>query len=52
MTPAPPQGYNICLGDLFSISFLKNCDATDLSHETLLAQYKEVKDHTSLKGPY
>ena len=52
MTPAPPKGYNTCLGDLFSISFLENCDANDLSHETLLAQYQEVKERTSQKGTY
>jgi len=52
MTPAPPAGYNTCLGDLFSISFLENCDASDLSHETLLAQYQEVKNRTSQHGTY
>lgn len=52
MNPPAPKGYNTCLGDLFSIAFLENCDASDLSHETLLAQYQEVKNRTSQNGTY
>lgn len=52
MTPAPPSEYNTCLGDLYSISFLENSDAEDLSIETLTKQYGAIKQRTSQNGTY
>jgi len=38
---------NSCLGDLFSVNWMENSDASDLNTETLEAQYKTVKKETS-----
>jgi len=43
-------GRGSCLGDLYSIAFMENMDVTDLSTETLLAQYQEVANRT-VKSP-
>jgi legumain len=52
MTPAPPAEYDTCLGDLFSIAFLEDCDVSNLKTETLDAQYTSVKNRTSNGGTY
>lgn len=52
MTPAPPSGYNTCLGDLYSVAWLENADASDLKTETLQKQYELVKTRTSHNGTY
>lgn len=49
--PAPP-GWNTCLGDLYSIAFLEDSDVSDLTKETLHAQYLSVKNRTSQGGTY
>ena len=36
-----------CLGDLFSVNWMQNADKTDLTQETLEAQYKDVKKLTT-----
>ena len=39
--------WSTCLGDLFSVNWMQNADKTDLTQETLEAQYKEVKKLTT-----
>jgi legumain len=51
-TPGPPPEFGTCLGDLFSISFLENDDATDLVKETLEQQFLLVRNRTSNNGTY
>ncbi|PON78579.1 Peptidase C13, legumain [Parasponia andersonii] len=41
-----PQEYDTCLGDLYSISWLEDCDAKDLHAETLEQQYVSVRNRT------
>ncbi|PON87664.1 Peptidase C13, legumain [Trema orientale] len=41
-----PQEYDTCLGDLYSISWLEDCDAKDLRTETLEQQYVSVRNRT------
>lgn len=38
---------NVCLGDLFSISWMEDVDSRDVSRETLGAQYQVVKARTN-----
>ncbi|KAM5579805.1 vacuolar-processing enzyme-like [Rosa sericea] len=45
--PSPPPGYDVCLGDLYSISWLEDCDKHDLSKETLAKQYEVVRRRTA-----
>ncbi|KAK9928085.1 hypothetical protein M0R45_025239 [Rubus argutus] len=45
MTPPPPPEYDTCLGDLYSISWMEDCDL-ELSQETLEEQYQKVKWRT------
>jgi legumain len=52
MTPAPPAGYNTCLGDLYSVSWMENADQADLNRETLEKQYQLVAQRTSQNGSY
>ncbi|GAU29002.1 hypothetical protein TSUD_165200 [Trifolium subterraneum] len=40
--PAPPE-YTTCLGDMFSISWMEDCDKNDMTKETLKQQYKTVR---------
>jgi len=39
---------NSCLGDLFSVNWMENSDATDITQETLSAQFDIVKSKTNL----
>merc|ERR1711862_1044310 len=43
------DGKNVgsCLGDLFSVNWMEDSDATDITQETLDAQYNAVKTKTS-----
>merc|ERR1712193_437507 len=41
------KSINSCLGDLFSVSWMEDSDASDTTQETLDAQFKKVKDLTS-----
>ncbi|KAI4311338.1 hypothetical protein MLD38_036243 [Melastoma candidum] len=40
--------YGTCLGDLYSISWMEDCDVKDLRSETLKQQYDLVKKRTNL----
>lgn len=42
-----PRGLNVCLGDLFSVSWMENSDSTNLAEETLQEQYIKVLFRTS-----
>ncbi|XP_062029398.1 vacuolar-processing enzyme-like [Rosa rugosa] len=46
MTPPPPPEYDTCLGDLYSISWMEDCDLQDLRQESLEEQYQSVKWRT------
>eukprot|EP01061_Rhynchopus_euleeides_P047555 TRINITY_DN958_c0_g1_i2.p2 TRINITY_DN958_c0_g1~~TRINITY_DN958_c0_g1_i2.p2 ORF type:complete len:426 (+),score=220.20 TRINITY_DN958_c0_g1_i2:55-1332(+) len=52
-TYCPPQDsvngkeMGSCLGDLFSVNWMENADVTDLSQETLQAQFSVVKQLTN-----
>ncbi|KAI3804351.1 hypothetical protein L1987_25828 [Smallanthus sonchifolius] len=46
MSPPPPPGFDTCLGDLYSISWMEDSDSEDLRHETLEEQYLKVKMRT------
>ncbi|GMH12406.1 hypothetical protein Nepgr_014247 [Nepenthes gracilis] len=46
MYPPPPEVYNTCLGDLYSISWLEDSDLSNLRDETLRKQYEVVKRRT------
>jgi len=41
------KNVNSCLGDLFSVNWMEDSDATDITQETLDAQYNVVKTKTS-----
>ncbi|KAL8196192.1 hypothetical protein R6Q57_025192 [Mikania cordata] len=41
-----PPGYDTCLGDLYSVSWMENSDSEDLTRETLQQQYMKVKIRT------
>ncbi|KAF5452857.1 hypothetical protein F2P56_027815 [Juglans regia] len=45
--PSPPREYDTCLGDLYSISWLEDCDKHDLRKETLGQQYQVVRRRTA-----
>merc|ERR1712232_184183 len=47
-TDAKGDGKDIgsCLGDLFSVNWMEDSDATDITQETLDAQYNVVKTKT------
>ncbi|CAN6586163.1 unnamed protein product [Malus baccata var. baccata] len=45
--PAPPAGYDTCLGDLYSISWMEDCDVKDLRRETFANQYETVRNRTA-----
>ncbi|GMI89892.1 gamma vacuolar processing enzyme, asparaginyl endopeptidase 3, legumain gamma [Hibiscus trionum] len=46
--PSPPSGFDTCLGDLFSISWLEDSDIHDLRNETLEQQYQVVRRRTAV----
>ncbi|XAR70813.1 Legumain [Bertholletia excelsa] len=45
--PGPPLEYDTCLGDLYSVSWMEDCDAHNLRKETLHHQYEVVKKRTA-----
>ncbi|KAM5579803.1 vacuolar-processing enzyme-like [Rosa sericea] len=45
--PGVPKQFGTCLGDLYSISWLEDCDANDLRKETFGVQYKRVRSRTN-----
>jgi len=52
MQPSPPAGYNTCLGDLYSVAWMENTDASDRATETWQAQYESVKQRVSQNGTF
>ncbi|KAL5551103.1 hypothetical protein UlMin_001279 [Ulmus minor] len=47
MEPAPPAGYDTCLGDLYSVSWLEDSETHNLKRETIKEQYQTVKRRTA-----
>lgn len=47
-----PRGLNVCLGDLFSVSWMENSDSSNLAQETLQEQYIRVLFRTSKNLTY
>jgi len=45
--PSPPQEYDTCLGDLYSVAWMEDCDVHNLQTETIRQQYHLVKERTS-----
>merc|ERR1712216_255551 len=41
------KSLNACMGDLFSVSWMEDSDAVDITHETLKEQFKTVKTATT-----
>ncbi|KAG0613884.1 hypothetical protein M758_6G136500 [Ceratodon purpureus] len=52
MTPAPPEEFDICLGDLYSVAWMEDADIENLKKETLRDQYLIVKSRTSNHKTY
>ncbi|CAH1451672.1 unnamed protein product [Lactuca virosa] len=50
--PSPPLEYDTCLGDLYSVAWMEDCDVHNLRTETIRQQYKLVKDRTSSDNSY
>lgn len=50
--PAPGPEFMVCLGDLYSVAWMENSEEADLREETLLQQYKLVKERTSNNFTY
>ncbi|CAK8540456.1 unnamed protein product [Lathyrus sativus] len=48
----PPPGYTVCIGDLYSISWMEDSDRNDLTKETLKQQYKTVRKRTIGQQPH
>ncbi|CAN1243392.1 Vacuolar-processing enzyme, partial [Linum perenne] len=45
--PSPPPEYETCLGDLYSVAWMEDCDVHNLRSESLHQQYQLVKSRTS-----
>lgn len=52
MHPSPPPDYSVCLGDLYSVSWLEDSDTNSMDKETLEQQYQIIKNRTSVNGTY
>ncbi|KAJ0940153.1 putative legumain protein [Helianthus annuus] len=50
--PSPPPEYDTCLGDLYSVAWMEDCDVHNLRTETIKQQYKLVKERTSSGNYY
>ncbi|XP_024986040.1 vacuolar-processing enzyme-like [Cynara cardunculus var. scolymus] len=50
--PSPPLEYDTCLGDLYSVAWMEDCDVHNLRTETIKQQYKLVKERTSSDNSY
>ncbi|KAI3756024.1 hypothetical protein L1987_55836 [Smallanthus sonchifolius] len=46
-SPSPPQEYGTCLGDLYSVAWMEDCEVHNLQTETVQQQYHLVKERTS-----
>ncbi|KAL3824999.1 hypothetical protein ACJIZ3_021028 [Penstemon smallii] len=45
-----PPGYDVCLGDLYSVSWMEDSEKHDLRSETLTQQFQVVKRRTSVEN--
>ncbi|XP_030948088.1 vacuolar-processing enzyme-like [Quercus lobata] len=45
--PSPPEEYETCLGDLYSVAWMEDSDKHNLRTETLRDQYRLVKTRTA-----
>ncbi|XP_023744030.1 vacuolar-processing enzyme [Lactuca sativa] len=50
--PSPPPEYDTCLGDLYSVAWMEDCDVHNLRTETIRQQYHLVKERTSNGNAY
>ncbi|TVU20161.1 hypothetical protein EJB05_36359, partial [Eragrostis curvula] len=50
--PPPPPGFDTCLGDLYSVSWMEDSDARDLRNESLAQQYEVVRENTLPHASY
>nr|QCW05332.1 asparaginyl endopeptidase 3 [Viola philippica] len=48
--PGPPEEYDTCLGDLYSVAWMEDSDVHNLQTETLHQQYQLVKDRTGKRN--
>ncbi|GJY46329.1 vacuolar-processing enzyme-like protein [Tanacetum coccineum] len=46
-SPSPPPEYDTCLGDLYSVAWMEDCEVHNLQTETIKQQYHLVKERTS-----
>ncbi|CAM6028602.1 unnamed protein product [Sphagnum balticum] len=52
MYPPPPQEFETCLGDLYSVAWMEDVEIQNLKVETLEDQYIIVKTRTSMNYTY
>jgi legumain len=52
MTAPPPPDFSTCLGDLYSVAWMEDADASDLNRETLKKQFQRVKERVSQNFTY
>ncbi|KAI7748310.1 hypothetical protein M8C21_032897 [Ambrosia artemisiifolia] len=45
--PSPPEEYDTCLGDLYSVAWMEDSEVHNLQTETIQQQYHLVKERTS-----
>lgn len=50
--PGPPPEYDTCLGDLYSVAWMEDCDVHNLQTETIRQQYHLVKERTANGNGY
>ncbi|KAL6533988.1 hypothetical protein OROHE_013821 [Orobanche hederae] len=50
--PSPPPEYGTCLGDLYSVAWMEDCDIHNLRTETLKQQYQLVKKRTAKENSF
>lgn len=47
MVPGPPPEFSVCLGDLYSVSWMEDAENNNINDETLKKQFDRVKSRTS-----
>lgn len=52
MFPAPPEEFDTCLGDLYSVAWMEDAEIENLKKETVRDQYLIVKSRTSNHNTY
>jgi len=52
MFPPPPEEYDTCLGDLYSVAWMEDAEVENLKKETLQDQYLIVKSRASNHNTY